>query len=64
MSIFRIIKDKDFLSKDMMRLKLDQMRKAISHEIDFDEVEEHNVPPWLESIKNPMMNTESNPVSK
>lgn len=29
----------------MMKFKLDQMRKEISDEIDFDENELHNIPP-------------------
>ena len=59
----RILNKNEFLSKDMQIIKLDQMRIDISNELALEENEQHNVPPCLGSIRNPLYLSHAHSVS-
>ena len=47
-------KEKDHYGKDLLKLKLEQMRADIQSEITEEFYVEHNVPPKMDLLKNPL----------
>ena len=57
------MKEKDLYGKDMLKLKLDQMRQEIYSHITDEFEDKVNLPPQMHSFKNPLLSEGGSSVS-
>ena len=57
------MKEKDHYGKDMLKIKLDQMRQEIYSQITDEFENKINLPPLMQSFKNPLLSEGGTSVS-